>query len=84
MIRAIVVDPQAPGRLALASVKDPHPLPHEAVVRVAAFSLNRGEVQRALGAEAGWRPGWDLAGTVECAAAELWARPRTWRQMSSP
>jgi NADPH:quinone reductase-like Zn-dependent oxidoreductase len=70
MIRAVVVDPQAPGRLNLADVEEPRPLPSEAVVRVAAISLNRGEVYLALSAEAGWRPGWDLAGTVERAAAD--------------
>ena len=26
--------------------------------------MNRGEVKDAMEAEAGWRPGWDLAGTV--------------------
>ena len=39
-------------------------------MRVAAVSLNRGEVRRAARAEAGYRPGWDLAGTVERAAAD--------------
>src|SRR5207244_12602440 len=29
-----------------------------------AISVNRGEVMGAMQAEAGWRPGWDLAGTV--------------------
>ena len=70
MIRAVVVDPGVAGRLALADVGDPDPAPSEAVVRVAAISLNRGEVRRAMGAEAGWRPGWDLAGTVEHAAPD--------------
>jgi NADPH:quinone reductase len=38
---------------------------------VAAISLNRGEVRRAqTSSEAGFRPGWDLAGTVERAAAD--------------
>jgi len=70
MIRAVVVDPQVAGRLALAEVGDPVPGPSEAVVRVAAISLNRGELRRAMSAEAGWRPGWDLAGTVERGAAD--------------
>jgi len=69
-IRAVVVDPQAPGRLVLQSVAPPRPAPSEALVRVAAISLNRGEVRQAMSAEAGWRPGWDLAGTVETAAAD--------------
>ena len=69
-IRAVVVDPKATGRLALARVEESEPAPSEALVRVAAVSLNRGEVRRAGATEAGFRPGWDLAGTVERAAAD--------------
>jgi NADPH2:quinone reductase len=69
-IRAVVADPNAVGHLSLASVEPPVPLPTEAVVRVRALSLNRGETNRAQRAPAGWRPGWDIAGTVEQAAAE--------------
>jgi NADPH:quinone reductase-like Zn-dependent oxidoreductase len=69
-VRAVVVDPAAPGRLGLRAVAPPVPGPGDALVRVAAVSLNRGEVRRAATAEAGWRPGWDLAGTVEAAAAD--------------
>jgi NADPH:quinone reductase len=68
--RAVVVDPEAPGRLVLRPVPDPVPDRGEAVVRLKALSLNRGEVRRAGMAAAGWRPGWDLAGTVERAAAD--------------
>lgn len=69
-IQAVVVDPAAPGRLVLGALDAPAPLPNEAVVRVHAVSLNRGEVRRAhTTAPAGWRPGWDLAGVVEQAAA---------------
>jgi NADPH:quinone reductase len=67
--RAVVVDPDAPGRLVIRPVADPAPERAEAVVRVHAISLNRGEVRRAGMAEAGWRPGWDLAGVVDTAAA---------------
>lgn len=66
---AVVVDPDAPGRLVLQTVSPPSPAPSEAVVRVAAVSLNRGEVRMALTTpRANWRPGWDLAGRVEQAA----------------
>jgi NADPH:quinone reductase-like Zn-dependent oxidoreductase len=68
--RAIVVDPSAPGRLVIAPVADPVPERAEAVVRVRAISLNRGEVRRSTMAAAGWRPGWDLAGVVDVAAAD--------------
>jgi len=68
--RAVVVDPDAPGRLVIRPVPDPAPEKVEAVVRVRAISLNRGEVRRSGMAPAGWRPGWDLAGVVESAAAD--------------
>ena len=67
---AVVVDPAAPGRLAIRDVDAPAPGPSEALVRVGAFSLNLGEVRRSTRAEAGWQPGWDLAGTVAEAAAD--------------
>ncbi len=68
--RAVVVDPEAPGRLVIRPLGEPVPDRGEAVVRVRAISLNRGEVRRAGLAPAGWRPGWDLAGDVERAAAD--------------
>ena len=67
---AVAVDPAAPGRLALRAVPDPTPDRGEAIIRVRAISLNRGEVRRSTMAAAGWRPGWDLAGHVERAAAD--------------
>jgi len=68
--RAVVVDQDAPGRLVIRPVPEPVPDRAEAVVRVRAISLNRGEVRRSGMAAAGWRPGWDLAGAVERAAAD--------------
>ena len=69
--RAIVVDPAAPGRLAIKSVELRDPDRDEVGVRVTAISLNRGETRRALQvAEPGWRPGWDFAGVVETEAAD--------------
>ena len=67
--RAVVIDPNAPGHLAIAEVEDPAPRPEEAIVRVSALSLNRGEVRRAQNAAAGDLIGWDVAGVVEKAAA---------------
>jgi NADPH2:quinone reductase len=68
--RAVVVDPETPGRLVILPVDDPNPDRGEAVVRVKALSLNRGEVRRAGLAAVGWRPGWDVAGVVESAATD--------------
>jgi NADPH2:quinone reductase len=70
IMRAVVVDPASEGRLSLAEVEEPEPAPSEALVRVAAVSLNRGEVRRAEMNEPGFRPGWDLAGTIERAATD--------------
>jgi NADPH2:quinone reductase len=70
-IRAVVVDPAAPGKLAIKPVELRDPDRDEVAVRVTAISLNRGETRRALQvAEPGWRPGWDFAGIVEREAAD--------------
>jgi NADPH2:quinone reductase len=70
LMRTVIVDPEAVGRFSVAEVEEPYPSPSETLVSVAAISLNRGEVRRAEASEAGFRPGWDLAGTVERAAAD--------------
>src|SRR3954452_6811773 len=70
-IRAVTVDPQAPGKLAIRPVELRDPDRDEVTVRVTAISLNRGETRRALQIAApGWRPGWDFSGIVERAAAD--------------
>jgi NADPH:quinone reductase-like Zn-dependent oxidoreductase len=68
--RAVVVDPNAPGKLVIRDVPRPVPDKDEAIVRVRAISLNRGEVRRSTTAAAGWRPGWDLAGEIEQPAVD--------------
>jgi NADPH:quinone reductase len=70
LIQAIVVDPSVPGRLKIDRVELATPLPNEVIVQVAAISLNRGEIRRSQTAAAGWRPGWDLAGTIIQAAVD--------------
>lgn len=64
MIRAIVTDPLAPAYLTIKEVDAPQAQPWEAIVRVQAVSLNRGEVSDAKDKGALYRPGWDFAGTV--------------------
>lgn len=68
-VRAILVDANAPAHLALGEVPSPSPRADEALVRVHAISLNRGEVNRAQNSPAGAHLGWDVGGVIEQAAA---------------
>lgn len=65
-MRAVVAKP---GSLALEEVAAPNPTAGQALVRVQAISLNRGEVRLALSDSPNPRPGWDFAGVVEQQAA---------------
>ncbi len=74
--RSVIVDPDASQRLVIRDTELREPRYDEVVVQVKAFSLNRGEVNKAYSyAEAGWQPGWDFAGAVE-QAAESGVGPR--------
>jgi NADPH:quinone reductase-like Zn-dependent oxidoreductase len=68
-MRALVSQPSAPF-VELAEVPEPGPLPHQALVEVRAFSLNRGEVRRLERMAPGTVTGWDLAGVVRQPAAD--------------
>jgi NADPH:quinone reductase len=68
-MRALVADPGAEGGIAIHEVAEPEPARGEALVDIHAISLNRGELNRLAAAAPGWRPGWDLAGTVRVATA---------------
>ncbi len=67
--KGIIVDQSAPRNLRLTELPEPTPAANEAIVRVAATSLNRGELRMAGMGANGRRIGWDFAGTVERAAA---------------
>ncbi len=69
-MRAVLVDPTAPGHLALTDAPDPSPLSSQALVAVKAISLNLGEVKRARRSAAGTLLGWDVAGEVLETAAD--------------
>ena len=69
-MQAVVIDPQSPQRVGFRTVGPPAPRATEALIRVKAISLNRGEVVYRVQGEAGTRLGWDLAGVVEQPAAE--------------
>lgn len=58
------------GEVQLQETEEPPPRPLHAMVRVAAFSINRGETYQLEQPRAGWRPGKDLAGTVVAAAPD--------------
>jgi NADPH:quinone reductase len=67
---ALTAAPGAPGNVELREVPDASPQHNEALVRVKAISLNRGETRRLGDMQDGERPGWDLAGVIEQASAD--------------
>lgn len=55
---------KGPSRLEFRDVDPPQPRSDEVLIRVAAVSLNRGELRLASLAKEGVIPGWDVAGTA--------------------
>ncbi len=68
-VLALAAAPARDDKVELREVPDPTPGRDEVLVNVQAVSLNRGEWHRLLTASDGWRPGWDIAGTVARPAA---------------
>ena len=66
---ALTATPEPP-HVTIGEAREPEPLPSQALVDVAAFSLNRGETRRLPERAQGSVPGWDVAGTVARAAAD--------------
>jgi NADPH:quinone reductase-like Zn-dependent oxidoreductase len=69
-IPAFVPAPDAPARTVLGEAPEPSPAPDEALVAIEAYSLNRGEIFLLDAPRDGWRPGQDVAGRIERAAAD--------------
>ncbi|MCI3275494.1 zinc-binding dehydrogenase [Streptomyces cylindrosporus] len=69
-MRALIVDPEAPGRLRLGEAPDPAPGPGQVLVEVGHTSLNSAELWFAQQAAPGEVIGFDAAGVVVRAAAD--------------
>jgi NADPH:quinone reductase-like Zn-dependent oxidoreductase len=67
-MRAVLVDPAAPGGLRLGEAAEPEPGSQQALVGLQALALNFGDVNGARSRPAGFVPGWDAAGVVLRAA----------------
>jgi len=67
---AVVNTPEASLPVTVDEVPAPSAAPNEALVRVRASSVNRGELALLKARPRGWRPGQDVAGVVEEAAAD--------------
>jgi NADPH:quinone reductase len=66
---AVVSTPGGSAAAELRDVAEPTPAPHEALIDVRAFAINRGELTL-LANRPDWRPGQDIAGVVARPAAE--------------
>ena len=69
-MKALIPTGRPEALVALADVAMPEPQPGEALVKVEAFSVNRGEIFRLEDPSQGARPGKDIAGLVVQAAAD--------------
>ena len=70
-IRAVVASPRNTHVVSIRDIKLRRPFSNEALERVKAFSMNRGELNRAKNtADNKMQIGWDIAGTVDMAAVD--------------
>src|SRR3954454_620818 len=67
---ALVTSSDSATGLKLAEFGEPQPAPDEALISLRATSVNRGELRLLAMRPNGWRPGQDVAGVVERAAAD--------------
>lgn len=69
-MRALVVDPDAEGKLRLGEAPEPAPRGDQVLVTVQHLALNFGDLNGARARPAGFVPGWDASGIVLRAAAD--------------
>jgi NADPH:quinone reductase-like Zn-dependent oxidoreductase len=69
-MKAVVANPLARGFVEIGDVDEPMADSNEAVVRMTALSINRGEIRRAEAAETRMQIGWDMVGVVETPARD--------------
>jgi NADPH:quinone reductase-like Zn-dependent oxidoreductase len=69
-VKALVATGRQTDPLALDEVADPDPASNQALVRLHATSLNRGEVRHLADEQPGTVLGWDVVGTVERPASD--------------
>lgn len=69
-MRALVNTPGGDTPVSMQDIEAPRAGPGVFVVKVAAFSVNRGELSLVRFRPEGWRPGQDIAGTVTEAATD--------------
>jgi NADPH2:quinone reductase len=69
-MKALVNTPKGSAPVELRDLPEPAPAPHEALVAVHAFSLNRGELTLMRIRPEGWQPGQDVSGVVLQGAAD--------------
>jgi NADPH2:quinone reductase len=68
-MKALVPTGRTEELVEFGTVDEPRPATGQALIRVEAFSINRGEIFKLAGGT-GWLPGKDIAGTVVRAAAD--------------
>ncbi|MFB6457142.1 zinc-binding dehydrogenase [Chitinophaga sp. Hz27] len=68
LMNAIFTTPGTEASFTIRKTAIPVPAPHEALIKVNAFSLNQGETRTALAATGCYTPGWDFAGVIVKAA----------------
>src|SRR5262249_59689582 len=69
-VLALVISADSPTRWRLADLGEPQLAPNAALISVRASSVNRGELRLLAIRPNGWRPGQDVAGVIERAAAD--------------